>query len=98
VRWTKEEGEAVGGRGIGPLVAGLRSEVSRKSRRRFEERVVFKAEIDLVESLGFDLYAYFHVKSEGVESDQLADLVGTSLEKIGAASLREGKSSPGSTL
>ena len=39
-----------------------------------ERGVTFEAEIDLVESLGSDLYAYFHVESEGVESDQLADL------------------------
>ncbi|MFP5389049.1 MAG: hypothetical protein ACLGG5_07095, partial [Thermoleophilia bacterium] len=38
-----------------------------------------------------DLYAYFHIESEGVESDQLADLVGDSLDETGAANLREGQ-------
>jgi multiple sugar transport system ATP-binding protein len=52
---------------------------------------VFEAEVDLVESLGSDLYAYFHIESEKVESEQLADLVGDSLDETGAASLREGE-------
>ena len=34
----------------------------------------FKAKIDVVESMGSELYAYFSVKAEGIESEQLADL------------------------
>jgi multiple sugar transport system ATP-binding protein len=56
-----------------------------------ERGITFEAEIDLVESLGSDLYAYFHVESEGVQSDQLADLVGERLDETGAAGLREGQ-------
>ena len=56
-----------------------------------ERGVVFEAEIDLVESLGSDLYAYFHVESEGVQSDQLADLVEDRLDETGAANIREGQ-------
>ncbi len=56
-----------------------------------ERGLLFDAEIDLVESLGSDLYAYFHVESEGVQSDQLADLVGERLAETGAAGLREGQ-------
>ncbi|HSS33942.1 MAG TPA: sn-glycerol-3-phosphate ABC transporter ATP-binding protein UgpC [Solirubrobacterales bacterium] len=56
-----------------------------------ERGITFEAEIDLVESLGSDLYAYFHVESEGVQSDQLADLVGERLDETGAAGMREGK-------
>ncbi|HET7444474.1 MAG TPA: sn-glycerol-3-phosphate ABC transporter ATP-binding protein UgpC [Solirubrobacterales bacterium] len=56
-----------------------------------ERGITFEAEIDLVESLGSDLYAYFHVESEGVQSDQLADLVGERLDETGAAGIREGK-------
>ena len=37
-------------------------------------RVKFKAKVDVVESMGSELYAYFTVQSEGVQSDQLADL------------------------
>jgi multiple sugar transport system ATP-binding protein len=88
--------ELVGDRGDGPLVAGLRPEnfedaslVGDELKR--ERGVVFEAEVDLVESLGSDLYAYFHIESEGVESDQLADLVGDSLDETGAANLREGQ-------
>ena len=56
-----------------------------------ERGITFEAEIDLVESLGSDLYAYFHVESEGVQSDQLADLVGERLDETGAVGIREGK-------
>ncbi len=57
-----------------------------------EERgIIFEADIDLLESLGSDLYAYFHVETEGIQSDQLADLVASRLEETGAAGLREGQ-------
>jgi multiple sugar transport system ATP-binding protein len=78
----------------GPVVVGLRPESFEDASivgDRKERGVVFEAEIDLVESLGSDLYAYFHIESEGVESDQLADLVGDSLDETGAANLREGQ-------
>jgi multiple sugar transport system ATP-binding protein len=80
----------------GPVVAGLRPENFEDASiagddLEKERGVVFEAEIDLVESLGSDLYAYFHIESEGVESDQLADLVGDSLDETGAANLREGE-------
>jgi len=83
-------------RADGPLIAGLRPESFEEASvvgddLRRERGVTFKAEIDLVESLGSDLYAYFHIESEGVESEQLADLVGDSLDETGAASLREGE-------
>jgi multiple sugar transport system ATP-binding protein len=89
-----EAGEVAHGH-QGPVVAGLRPEnfedasiVGEDLRQR---GIVFEAEVDLVESLGSDLYAYFHIESEGVESDQLADLVGDSLDETGAANLREGE-------
>ena len=77
----------------------LRGRLDRRRRRSRERGIVFKAEIDLVESLGSDLYAYFHVESEGVESEQLAELVGASLDETGAASRARARSrsSPGST-
>jgi multiple sugar transport system ATP-binding protein len=79
----------------GRVVAGLRPEsfedASLVGDLRDERGVVLEAEIDLVESLGSDLFAYFHVESEGVESDQLADLAEESLGETGAASLREGE-------
>ena len=56
-----------------------------------ERGLVFEADVDLVESLGSDLYVYFHIESEGVQSDQLADLVGERLAETGAAGLREGQ-------
>jgi multiple sugar transport system ATP-binding protein len=91
-----DAGELAQGRADGPVVAGLRPEdfedaslVGEGAER--ERGLVFEAEVDLVESLGSDLYAYFHIESEGVESDQLADLVGDSLDETGAANLREGE-------
>jgi multiple sugar transport system ATP-binding protein len=90
-----DAGELAGGRGDGKVVAGLRAEsfedVSLIGDLRNERGVVFEAEIDLVESLGSDLYAYFHVESGGVESDQLADLVSERLEETGVPEMREGQ-------
>ena len=82
--------------GDGRVVAGIRpenfedAEIVQDSTKG-ERGIVFEAEIDLVESLGSDLFAYFHVESEGIQSDQLADLVGERLAETGAAGLREGQ-------
>jgi multiple sugar transport system ATP-binding protein len=82
--------------GDGKVVAGIRpenfedAEIVQDSTKG-ERGIVFEAEIDLVESLGSDLFAYFHVESEGIQSDQLADLVGERLAETGAAGLREGQ-------
>jgi multiple sugar transport system ATP-binding protein len=91
-----DAGDLAGGHGDGKVVAGLRPEnfedasiVGDDLKR--ERGLVFEAEIDLVESLGSDLYAYFHVESEGVQSDQLADLVEDRLDETGAANIREGQ-------
>jgi multiple sugar transport system ATP-binding protein len=90
-----EAGELAGGRGDGRVIAGLRPEnfedVAVVGDLRQERGLVFEAEVDLVESLGSDLYAYFHIESEGVQSDQLADLVADRLDETGAANIREGQ-------
>jgi len=90
-----DAGELAGGRGDGKVVAGLRPENFEDTAvigdLKQERGVVFEAEIDLVESLGSDLFAYFHIESEGVQSDQLADLVGDRLDETGAANIREGQ-------
>ncbi|HEY0277968.1 MAG TPA: sn-glycerol-3-phosphate ABC transporter ATP-binding protein UgpC [Solirubrobacterales bacterium] len=80
----------------GKAVAGIRPEHFEDATivadaTKAERGVTFEAEIDMVESLGSDLYAYFHIESEGVQSDQLADLVGERLAETGAAGLREGQ-------
>jgi multiple sugar transport system ATP-binding protein len=80
----------------GKVIAGLRPESFEDASMVDDELkrgrgVTIEAEIDLVESLGSDLYAYFHVESEGVESEQLADLAEESIGETGAASLREGE-------
>jgi multiple sugar transport system ATP-binding protein len=78
----------------GPVIAGLRPEnledVEVIGDLKEERGVTFEAEIDLVESLGSDLFAYFHIESEGVQSDQLADIVEESLAETGAGEIREG--------
>jgi multiple sugar transport system ATP-binding protein len=90
-----DAGDLAGGRSDGRVVAGLRPEnfedASVVGDLKQERGVVFEAEIDLVESLGSDLFAYFHIESEGVQSDQLADLVGDRLDETGAANVREGQ-------
>ncbi len=82
------------GRLEGQVVVGLRPEnfedVDVIGDLKEERGVTFEAEIDLVESLGSDLYAYFHIESEGVQSDQLADIVEESLDETGAGEIREG--------
>ncbi len=89
-----ELGEIAGARD-GKAIAGIRPENFEDAEvvgdLQGERGVVFEAEIDLVESLGSDLYAYFHVEHEGVQSDQLADLVEERLEETGATGLREGE-------
>jgi multiple sugar transport system ATP-binding protein len=79
----------------GKVVAGIRPENFEDAEivpdeTKAERGLTFEADMDLVESLGSDLYAYFHVESEGVQSDQLADLVGERLAETGAAGMREG--------
>jgi len=88
--------EEMRGRASGKVIAGLRPESFEDASMIDEDLkrqhgVTIEAEIDLVESLGSDLYAYFHVESEGVESEQLADLAEESIGETGAASLREGE-------
>jgi multiple sugar transport system ATP-binding protein len=89
-------GQVPGSAGDGRVIAGLRPEniedatiVGDDVKR--ERGITFEAKIDLVESLGSDLYAYFHVEAERVESEQLADLIGESISETGAGGLREGE-------
>ncbi|HVV91462.1 MAG TPA: sn-glycerol-3-phosphate ABC transporter ATP-binding protein UgpC [Solirubrobacterales bacterium] len=82
--------------GQGKVVAGIRPENFEDAAivadsTKAERGLLFDADIDLVESLGSDLYAYFHIESEGVQSEQLADLVGERLAETGAAGKREGE-------
>ena len=90
-----DAGELAGGRADGQVVAGLRPENFEDAEvagdLKGERGLSFEAEIDLVESLGSDLFAYFHIESEGVQSDQLADLVEDRLDETGAANIREGE-------
>ncbi len=87
--------EDVGRGHDGSVIAGLRPESFEDAGLigdlAQERGIVFEAEIDLVESLGSDLFAYFHVESEGVQSDQLADVIADRLEETGVPEQREGQ-------
>jgi multiple sugar transport system ATP-binding protein len=80
----------------GKVVAGIRPENFEdaaivQDAVKGERGITFEADIDMVESLGSDLYVYFHIESVGVLSELLADLVGERLAETGAAGLREGQ-------
>jgi multiple sugar transport system ATP-binding protein len=74
---TVKQLQAAGGHKSRDVIVGMRPE-------HFEDASLvdagaphmlrFKATIDVVESMGSELYAYFSVKAEGIESEQLADL------------------------
>jgi len=88
-------GEGIGRGHDGQVVAGLRPESFEDAELigdlAQERGIVFEAEIDLIESLGSDLFAYFHVESPGVQSDQLADVIADRLEETGVPEQREGQ-------
>jgi multiple sugar transport system ATP-binding protein len=59
------------------LIAGIRPESFEDSALvgdKKHEGVVFRAKVELVESLGSELYVHFSVDSKGVESDELREL------------------------
>jgi multiple sugar transport system ATP-binding protein len=89
------DGTALGGDREGRVIVGIRPENFEDAEivgeAKEERGISFEAEIDLLESLGSDLYAYFHVETEGIQSEQLADLVSERLKETGAAGLREGQ-------
>ena len=71
-----ELAEKAGGRS-GEVIAGIRPESFEDASLvgDVQDRgTTFKATIDLVESMGSEQYAYFHVESESIESDELREL------------------------
>jgi multiple sugar transport system ATP-binding protein len=67
-------GQVDGGRQV---IAGLRPESFEDAHLIGDARArgtAFRAKIDVVESMGSELYAYFLTEHEGVESQQLAEL------------------------
>src|SRR3954464_5761392 len=64
--------------GSGGLIAGIRPEHFEDAALVSDDKKphgrLFKATIDLVESMGSELYAHFSVEHEGVESEELAEL------------------------
>jgi multiple sugar transport system ATP-binding protein len=70
--------ERLGGAGEGrQVVAGIRPESFEDASLVGDARdrgTTFRAKIEVVESMGSELYVYFDIESEGIDSDQLAEL------------------------
>src|SRR3954468_1715148 len=68
--------DRIGEAGTG-LIAGVRPEAFEDAALvgdKLNQGVVFKTKVNLVESLGSELYVHFSVEHEGVESQELAEL------------------------
>jgi multiple sugar transport system ATP-binding protein len=68
--------DRIGDAGEG-LIAGIRPEAFEDAALvgdKINEGVVFRSKVDLIESLGSELYVHFTVEHEGVESQELAEL------------------------
>ena len=81
VRLPDELRGAVGDGGSRDVIAGIRPETFEDASLVGDLRDrghVLKAKIDLVESMGSEQYAYFEIESEGVESEELAELAADS--------------------
>src|SRR3712207_877060 len=65
-----------GGSGRREVIAGVRPEHFEDATIEPEgpSRMKFRAKVDVVESMGSELYAYFDVESKEMESEELADL------------------------
>ena len=69
------------------VIAGIRPEHFEDAALVGDQRdkgAVFKTKIDVVESMGSELYAHFSVARQGIESDELRELA----EESGSAELR----------
>jgi multiple sugar transport system ATP-binding protein len=78
--------EGVEGGRSGKVIAGIRPESFEDASLVGDARqrgTTFRAQVDLVESMGSELYAYFDVASDQLESEQLAELA----EDAGGADL-----------
>ena len=82
VRLTEEQRQALGdGAGGRDVIAGARPEAFEDANLVGDTKDrghTFKARIDLVESMGSELYAYFPIESERVSSQELDELAADS--------------------
>jgi multiple sugar transport system ATP-binding protein len=81
--------KARGGGRSGKVIAGIRPESFEDAGlvgEAKERGTTFEAQIDLVESMGSELYVYFNVESDRVESEHLEELA----EDAGGADLPHG--------
>ncbi len=77
VRLTDEQRQRLGDSGSRDVIAGLRPENFEDASLVGEAKDrghTFTAKIDLVESMGSELYAYFSLESEGVQHKELEEL------------------------
>jgi multiple sugar transport system ATP-binding protein len=78
VRLSPEARERLGsGARGGQLIAGVRPEHFEDAHLVGEQRehgATFRARIDVLESMGSELYAYFSVESEALDSEELREL------------------------
>jgi multiple sugar transport system ATP-binding protein len=75
----------------GQVIAGIRPEHFEDAKLVDDEArnrgVTFKATIDVLESMGSELYAHFNIEGQGVESQELDELA----QDAGAADLPSGE-------
>jgi len=73
-----EEARARAGGGEGSVIVGIRPEsfedVSMVGSDERDRGTTFRAKIDLVESMGSELYVYFELQGAQVQSDELSEL------------------------
>jgi multiple sugar transport system ATP-binding protein len=77
IRLSDEHRRGLERAGSGNVIAGLRPENFEDAALIGDQRdrgIVFRAKIDLVESMGSELYAYFNVEAEGLASKELDEL------------------------
>ena len=77
VRAGDEHRRALEGGGTRNLIAGLRPEDFEDASLVGDQRdrgVTFTATVDVLESMGSELYAYFHVETEAISSKELDEL------------------------
>jgi multiple sugar transport system ATP-binding protein len=81
VELPEEVRAGLGGGGGGDVIAGVRPEAFEDAKLLGDARdrgLVLNAKIDLVESMGSELYVYFGIESAGVQSKELDELAADS--------------------
>ena len=75
--------EALESRGASNLMAGIRPEHFEDASIVDQEGPTFKVTVDILESMGSEIYAYFTVEGAGMSSEQLDELAADSGAEMG---------------